>query len=526
MQTHVHTLPVYLAALTVAIVIGAAGPATAEPLVIVVPNGMGATEGDGSTFYPMPPAFLDGARLQDILSALPFADLPGEMYLIQIASRPDQQMEAPITPLTVTMSNLELRLSTTTTDPSVMSTTFAENIDGAETLVYEGDWTFSIDGSGPPDGPRGFDLVVDFQTPFPYDPAQGSLLVDQRYSRVSESFAYDRTDPGAGEFRWIYALQPHASVGRFLGEPQDHHTYVQRFTFLPGLTWDGLGDGNWDDFRWSGNDPDVAPDSTTLVFVQSNTVNVATNANAYRLAINGGGELLVGSGNTLTISTDVELADGMLQIAPSGVLDVDSDILMEPPSGYVCQLDAAAGGLISAGGHASLSGLLIVEAVENLSAVGDTSRTIVTAEEINGTFTNEPAVGEHLGYGVFHQATTYNADSVDVDLFQAAAGDTDGNRQIDNADLQQILGAGSFNNPGQWGWPQGDFNGDTDVDNADLQLILATGDFGTGSYAAVAPGLLDAGVVTVPEPSTIAMLIGILSLLLLSRLHGCVPPHS
>ncbi len=97
-------------------------------------------------------------------------------------------------------------------------------------------------------------------------------------------------------------------------------------------------------------------------------------------------------------------------------------------------------------------------------------------------------------------------------MFQAAAGDTDGDREINNNDLQQILGANSFNNPGTWDWTQGDFDGNGLVDNSDLQLVLATGLFNAGVYGAVAPA---AGPVVVPEPGTLVLLAGaVLGLLL------------
>ena len=78
------------------------------------------------------------------------------------------------------------------------------------------------------------------------------------------------------------------------------------------------------------------------------------------------------------------------------------------------------------------------------------------------------------------------------------AGDTDGDRLFNAADVQRILGANSFRNGTGFDWTDGDFDGDTDVDNADLLLALATGLFRrTEPYAAVAP-----------EPATLALLVG------------------
>ncbi len=122
-----------------------------------------------------------------------------------------------------------------------------------------------------------------------------------------------------------------------------------------------------------------------------------------------------------------------------------------------------------------------------------------------GTFDTVPAPGDHFGYGVFHQDLVYTDTTVDVNVFQAAPGDSDGNREINNADLQQILAATSFNNGTGFDWTQGDFDGDTDVDNADLQLILATDLFGVGPYASVAGDVGEGGLIVVREPRTLVL---------------------
>ena len=54
-------------------------------------------------------------------------------------------------------------------------------------------------------------------------------------------------------------------------------------------------------------------------------------------------------------------------------------------------------------------------------------------------------------------------------------GDTDGNRQIDNFDIANILTSNSFGaGSGLWDWTEGNFNGDDVVDNFDIVEILNT----------------------------------------------------
>jgi len=149
-----------------------------------------------------------------------------------------------------------------------------------------------------------------------------------------------------------------------------------------------------------------------------------------------------------------------------------------------------------------------------LGEPGDYRREIIGSSrgELHAQFQDVPAAGEHLGCGVFfdHLKARQGDDEVNVYLFQAAAGDTNGDAQIDNADLQRILGANSFNQPGDWGWSEGDFTGDGVVNNNDLQAILATNLFNTGPYAATTS--------TVPEPGTAAMLLGgVVALLIAAR---------
>ncbi len=268
--------------------------------------------------------------------------------------------------------------------------------------------------------------------------------------------------------------------------------------------------GNWNaPTTWE--DATATPAEDSEVSVTQHAVTVATDGAAHSLLIDDAGTVLVGNGANLTVVNDLDINNGTMELAPTGTLNVDGNLTMTPQAEYIFQLERVANGMTAVAGNADLAGTLIVQATSGLEAVGDSLRPIMIAGAITDTFDVEPAVGEHLGYGVFHWGVWYNFGTgvVREEVFQAAAGDTDGDGQVDNADLQSILGADSFNNGLGFGWTQGDFDGDTDVDNGDLQLILASGYFGTGPYAAV-----------IPEPSALILaLSGLLALACCRRLR-------
>ncbi len=257
------------------------------------------------------------------------------------------------------------------------------------------------------------------------------------------------------------------------------------------------------------------------------------------------GDLRVAPGVTLEIASaaanfedvvagDLATVQGALIVRGSlvptdggiGTLAVDGLLEMEDSAQYVCELTAEANDMLRATEDIYPGGALVLRAIDSLPPAGqpasqpwgDSTRTVTVMATLGaesaiiGEFASLPAAGEHLGRGAYLTSidvSPANFDAsleADLGLFQAASGDTDGDRDVDNADLQLILGANSFNNGSGFDWTEGDFDGDTDVDNADLQLVLATGLFGTGGYAAAAPGMLEHGAVVVPEPSTLLLL--------------------
>lgn len=72
----------------------------------------------------------------------------------------------------ISVSNTTIRLSTTAATENTLSPTFANNLGGNTAVVYSG--ALNIDSSGTPV----FDVTINLQTPFVYNPGQGNLLLD------------------------------------------------------------------------------------------------------------------------------------------------------------------------------------------------------------------------------------------------------------------------------------------------------------------------------------------------------------
>ncbi len=268
----------------------------------------------------------------------------------------------------------------------------------------------------------------------------------------------------------------------------------------------------WDDSR-------LTPGDYGRAVIKDHTVTVDADSEVASLWIaDPNGRLVVSQDNTLTVTHGIAVSYGTLDL--QGTLDlgsmlvIDGTLTMGEDANLVIHADGSRSYPNVATGTANVNGDLTFDVTGGFEESGDVTLPIIAAATINGTFDNELTVDDHLGFGVFYKGLTRDAGRMEVELFQALAGDVDANGRINNTDLQIILGANSFGGEGGWDWTQGDFSGDGRVNNLDLQMILASGLFGVGRYGAAASGLSDASLVNVPEPSTIAMLTGVLGLLL------------
>ena len=72
-------------------------------------------------------------------------------------------------------------LALTTASPNALNATFAANVGADDAVVFgPGPLTISSAFTGPPAGPKDFDVLIPLDRTFPYDPSQGNLLLDVR----------------------------------------------------------------------------------------------------------------------------------------------------------------------------------------------------------------------------------------------------------------------------------------------------------------------------------------------------------
>ena len=150
--------------------VAAATPAAA--VVIVAPNAQATTEGANNNSIPFSGTG-DFDRYQQVYGSTHFGALSGPELITQIAFRPDGSQGA-FGPHS--FGNVEIKLSTTSAVPDLLSSTFANNVGADETTVYSGALSLSSAATG--SGPLDFDVIITLQTPFLYNPTLGNLLFE------------------------------------------------------------------------------------------------------------------------------------------------------------------------------------------------------------------------------------------------------------------------------------------------------------------------------------------------------------
>ncbi len=168
--------------------LGTINPAGAVEPTVVVPNNARTTEGDINNSYPfnITEFGLSSQRYQQVYAASQFG---GGGLITQIIFRPDATFgEA----FTSTLPDIQIDLSTTSAADDGLSSTFADNVGADDTIVFaRGPLTLSSAFTGPPDGPKDFDIIITLTTPFLYNPALGNLLLDVRNFGGGSTTSFD-----------------------------------------------------------------------------------------------------------------------------------------------------------------------------------------------------------------------------------------------------------------------------------------------------------------------------------------------
>jgi PEP-CTERM motif len=178
---------------------------------IVAPGGDASTEGNGNNGFPfnLGNFGLSSMRYQQVYAASEFSSLGGPVLITAIDFRPDASIGGAFSS---TLSDIQIDLSTTSITPSTISSTFANNVGGDDLTVFSGALSLSSSFTGPGAGPKDFDIVINLITPFLYDPANGSLLLDVRNfgGGSTTQFDADTTTTSVGR---VWALSSAAETG-------------------------------------------------------------------------------------------------------------------------------------------------------------------------------------------------------------------------------------------------------------------------------------------------------------------------
>lgn len=159
------------------------GASSAQTSLVVVPSSLVTLEGNSNNSFPFNIGPLSGfpfftsMRYQQVFAASEFASLAGPRSITRIAFRPDASNGSAFTG---TCPFIQINLSTTGATPDGLSTVFANNIGGDDTVVFSGALSLSSADTGPVAGPKAFDIAINLQYTFLYNPAAGNLLLDVR----------------------------------------------------------------------------------------------------------------------------------------------------------------------------------------------------------------------------------------------------------------------------------------------------------------------------------------------------------
>ncbi|MBV9617765.1 MAG: hypothetical protein JO201_01000, partial [Verrucomicrobia bacterium] len=142
---------------------------------LIVPNEWSSAFGDAGNQFPF---FSDQPmRYQQVYDASQFSRLNrGGGLINRIAFRG----HGPGTPFTGTVPQLQVNLSTTSKSPDRLSSTFGDNVGADDMQVFSGPLSAAVTLRG---DVTSFEVVINFTTPFYYNPAKGNLLLDIRNSQ-------------------------------------------------------------------------------------------------------------------------------------------------------------------------------------------------------------------------------------------------------------------------------------------------------------------------------------------------------
>lgn len=193
--------------------------------LVVVPNANETMNGNNGSKIPFSQG---GGRFQQIFEASQFSAITGPQRITEIAFRRDSST----TSFNVTIADVQINLSTTSSTPLTLSSSYASNVGPDDLIVHTGPLTLSA--SGTTVVPKPFDITIPLDPGFDYDPSQGNLLLDVRmidtFGRGGTVPFFDANSLQDEDARVYCNIQ--CSVDDSNGIP-DGLSMVARFTFAP-----------------------------------------------------------------------------------------------------------------------------------------------------------------------------------------------------------------------------------------------------------------------------------------------------
>lgn len=220
------------------------GTALADQIVVPSSCGTGpceTTEGNWGTNQPFG-VYLSTTgyvEYQQVYASSDFAAIGSKMTITQITFRPN--VSGNFSPAgypfsAVLLDDVTIEFSTTSKDPGALGTTLVEgslagneNVGPDGTRVYSGPLTLFSNYAGSATGPKEFDVVIDLQTPFLYDPAAGNLLLYVRKVTGGSLSTFDAVRDSGTTSRIFY--NP-AAINPVITTPANSGL-VTRFTVTP-----------------------------------------------------------------------------------------------------------------------------------------------------------------------------------------------------------------------------------------------------------------------------------------------------
>lgn len=181
---------------------------------------------------------MEAARVQEIHPVASFpllAETDQAFEIFEISFRPDGVLEAPES---AHYAALRLILAVTPFDELILDFDVNLNDSVGRTVVYDGPATITTENVRLPGGTMAFDQTIQLQTPFPYSPQQGNLLID---------FEVSATDsPPLSDFSGTGGLDQVQQVDSGPIGKRDGWTLPMQFSFRPMIHGDFDGSGQLD----------------------------------------------------------------------------------------------------------------------------------------------------------------------------------------------------------------------------------------------------------------------------------------